>query len=267
MTEKATDQFSQGLWVTQLTFLEKLARFLTPNSRVEGYTKKDHDSLFNGAPTIILMSHSEPASWVPALALTTRETIKRIKAGLSEDYKMFAIFHPKLYSVPIFSQLVKKCSVKVTKKEDIEAVIKNNKNTIFLTCPEGDNCFFDFDGPIAPFRQFGLIKMALQLGVQMMVYTGYEETRQAFSVKVPLIGLIRKGAKALRIPLIRPTKLLVTYSHIAPSITPGKFNALDANSQRIAVAAQADIIRELMIEHYEYLRAVNNGEAEMPRWK
>ena len=267
MTTAAEQHFKKGLWVTQLTYIGKLARFLAPNSQVEGYTKEDHVAFYNKEPSIILMNHNEPASWMPALTLMVRETIKRIKLGISEDYKLFIIFHPKLYSVPIFSRILKRCSVKVTRKEDIAEVIKNNRTPMFLTCPEGDNCFFDFDGPIAPFRQFGLIKMAMQLGVKIMVCTAYEETKQSVSVKLPLIGLIRKGSKALRIPLIRPTKLLITYSHITPDINPSEFNALDANSQRVAVAAQADIIRELMIEHYDYLQAVHAGDAEMPRWK
>ncbi len=260
------NQYSQGLWLTELTFLEKIANILTPNSKVVAYSKKDHDIFFNGESTFAFLSHNEPTSWLPTVALLAKEIIKRIKDGKSIDSKVFILFHPKLYSVPIFSRLAKKCSIKVTKKEDIEAVIKNNKNVCFGTCPEGDNCFFDFDSPIAPFRQFGLIKMAMQLGVRMCVYTSYEDSRQAVSVKVPLIGLFRKGAKALRIPLIRPTKLLITYTHITPNITPRVFAELDDDEQREAVSNMSNIIRDTMKEHYEYLKAVNRREAEMPRW-
>jgi hypothetical protein len=260
-------KISQGLRVTELTFLKNLSYVLTPSSKVEAYTKEDHDIFFNGEPTFAFLAHNEPTSWLPTVALLTKEVIKRIEFGDSENTKVFILFHPKLHSVPIFKHLAAKCSIKITRKEDIAEVIKNNRNVCFGTCPEGDNCFFDFDSPIAPFRQFGLIKMAIELGVKMCVYSEHEETRQAVSVKVPLIGLFRKGAKALRIPLIRPTRLLITYSHLMPTMTPAEFAALDAHCQRIAVADQADIIRKRMQEQYEYLKNVSNGEARMPRWR
>lgn len=262
----AEQQFKKGLWVTQLTFLQKLATVLTPNSQLAAFTKADDEAFFNGEPAFAFLNHSEPTSWIPTVALLAKEIIKRVKTGKSENTKVFILFHPKLYSIPLFKNLAAKCSIKVTKKEDIEAVVKSNKNVCFGTCPEGDNCFFDFDSPIAPFRQFGLIKMAMQLGVKICVYTGYEETRQAVSVKVPLIGLFRKGAKALRIPVIRPTKLLMTYSFLTPSITPSEFNALDAEGQRAAVTNFGNIMRNTMEQHYVYLKAVHNGQAQIPRW-
>ena len=265
--EKTTDQFSKGFWLTELTLIDKIVKYLAPGSRIDAYTKKDHDAHFNGTPSFAFISHNDPTSWIQFAALLGSNAAKRIREGTAAKSKAFILFHPKLYSLPLFSTLAAKYSVKVTCPDDIAEIVLNNKNVCFGTCPEGDNCFFDFDEPIAPFRSYGLIKMALQLGINMCVLTSHQDKKQSISVKVPLLGVLRKGAKSLRIPLIRPTKLLMTYSYVTPHIRPEVFNALDEDGQRKAVNTAAIEIRNTMEGHYEYLQAVHAGDAEMPRWK
>lgn len=261
------DPFLKGAWLTDLTILNSIAEIFAPNSIIEAYTKKDHTEHFNGEPCVAFLNHNCPSSWIQFVAVAGSDAAARMREGTAVKSKAFALFHQALYSLPLFSALANRYSVKVTKAEDIASIIKKHKNVVFGTCPEGDNCFFDFENPIAPFRQYGLIKMSLELGVKICIFTSHQEKAQSVSVKVPLLNKLRKGATALRLPFVRPTKLLMTYSYIKPSMSPKKFAELSAEDKRIAIAELANKVRDMMIRHHGYLEDVSAGDAALPSWE
>ena len=247
------DSGERYLDVTELP-LYKAVNLIVKNPEVGFADAETERKIFSTRkPIVVLLQHNDLFSWVsetPAL----HEHLVRMQAKYNRKIYPFILFHLSVGKTPIIRDIAKfyvANAVHLTSYKDVIDVLSDQESGAYIgTSPEGVNCNFEFDEPVADFSTFGLIKAALQTGATITVVTAKQEKPLSVSIPVPGLKLVKPGAKGIKIPFYRRAGLKLVYEIYEPGITPDQYNAMTKVEQKNVLMAVARDCRKMMIERY-----------------
>lgn len=201
-------------------------------------------------PICMFINHSSMISWTAApLALIDWSS----KTGLNEKFDMIANYHKFLLNTPVLGKLAKRIGGGITlpSVEYATNYLIENPNTILGTMPEGSNCVYKHETPVAEFKQFGLIKAAILSDSMILLTTqkGTENWDITFPFKIRY-----KNRIGLNVPMkFRPIELKLNVSVFDPEITSKGFKSLSKNQQRDFIKQVSHKMRLQMIRAHNAL--------------
>lgn len=204
----------------------------------------------NKKPICMFINHSSMISWTaaPTALIDWAE-----QTGLNNRYDMVANYHKILLGLPILGSVAKRVGGGITLPTIDHAVsfLKSNPNTILGTMPEGSNCAYKHETPVAPFRQFGLIKAAILSDCLILLAT--QKGTEEWDITIPF-KIRPKNRIGLNIPLkFKPIKLRINIDVFNPGITSEAFKALPKVQQRFVITDIAHKMRLQMLRAYNAL--------------
>lgn len=230
--------------------IAKIGDFLAPESRFEPVSKKDEDLMFSGESCVVFAQHNDPIAWLYLLPSIFRYVINNLPEGKRALPVTF--FHEDLLRLPGAGNLAKTfIGNTVTSYKEVIEKLESDEPYVMATCPEGSNCMFEYDSPVAEFQQFGLIRAAIQTGVPICVLSFKQDKKMSIPVKVPRLT---KGNGKLRIPYItRKNTLTAKYEFIDCPISKDDFAVMNKIERMNAVYQVSSLIKRSMIENFEVL--------------
>jgi len=238
------------LEVKEFKILMKFAPWLSKNFDIECWEEQQKDVIFDGTPVCWLLNHNAAASWMPVVPIIGLH-LKDEAAKRSMSLYPYVIFHNDMNLIPIAKTISKKITGNnVGSFQEAVDILSDDKMNVVATCPEGMNCIYDFDSPVAEFQQLGLIKAALMSGSKIVVCT--MRHRFPFSVNIPIPGIseVKEGAKGIRFPIVRRTDNKLRYRLWQPPFSKYEFNNMSEEEQTNALKEVSNMIRQVMIDDY-----------------
>lgn len=212
--------------------------------------EQERELFLCGKPFVVMYQHNDLFSWANSVPSHVQYVIDTQKKYGIKRYP-FILMHKAVLTTPVFKDIAKYyvCNTLSGYKELID-ILKNVPEALVATAPEGSNCNFLYDDPIADFDSLGLLKAALETDTNIVMACIKQEKPMSLPVRLPLVKQIKKNAEGIRLPFFRRVKVNSVYWIYRKPITPEQFSALTKEQQKQVVSDVAKDIRKQMIERY-----------------
>ena len=242
---------SEFLSATEFGAVAVLKNKLAPESSFRFSGDRAEQEFVSGKPFIVITQHNDMLSWI-SLVPVNAEFVLTLEQKHDKKIYPFVVFHSAVDAVPFLKDLAKKFSGNVIRDySDALRVLSSVQGAGIGTCPEGSNCNFIYDDPVAKFTQHGLIKAALMTGANIFYLTIKQETPLSINLKIPFLDLLVEDAIGFKVPFWKPVKMIGVYDLYETSMTPEEFHVLSKLEQRQYVQIVSERIRRQMNERYK----------------
>lgn len=212
--------------------------------------EQERELFLCGKPFVVMYQHNDLFSWANSVPSHVQYVIDTQKKYNIKRYP-FILLHKAVLETPVFKDIAKYyvCNTLSGYKELID-ILKNVPDALVATAPEGSNCNFVYDDPIADFNSLGLLKAALETDTNVVLACIKQEKPMSIPVNLSFVSQFKKGAKGIRIPFFKKIKVNSVYEIYRKPISPEQFNALTKEQQKQVVDDVARDIRKKMIAGY-----------------
>lgn len=248
-------------------YLTTLLSLLAPQSSLTSDPSLS-EILENEKKLVVVLNHAAPLSWVPAIALLTREVCKagggeRKPRGIMDQF--FFQFAPLRPLAKYISQ-----SEEFLNFDDLVEDFEDADQADLVIFPEGSNCFFGPSDQIQQFRSPRFIEIAVRANVPILVAThaGSESWGQiakfppTFSAVIPFLpNWAQKGIKSkglINVPNV-PMPLEDFRMHCElykPKLTYDQLSD-DKHERKAQLEEEANEVRSFMETSLNHLRELS----------
>jgi hypothetical protein len=231
--------------------LANVRRLVAKEPTVKFITEEQERELFLcGKPFVVMYQHNDLFSWANSVPSHIQYVIDTQKKYGIKCYP-FILMHKAVLTTPVFKDVAKYyVGNTLSGYKELIDILKNVPQAFVATAPEGSNCNFLYDDPLADFEVLGLLKASLETDTNIVMACIKQEKPMSIPVRLPLVKQFKKNAEGIRIPFLRRVKVNSVYEIYRKPITPEQFNALTKEQQKQVVNDVAKDIRKQMIEKY-----------------
>ena len=215
----------------------------------------------HSAPLVWLLQHGAMLSWLVVPAIIQKVLFEQFPSWAEQ--RKYQIYYQKILGkIPIFNKIAKFIGPhgKETNVKQVKELLQKGKLTDVGTMPEGENCCLDFGEAIAPFIHAGLIKVALELQLPIVIVT--HKGTEAWSLKVghPLIEHLYPkiplpfsyGARGIQVPVpfMRIKQLSISCGIYHTSVSKETFNAHNNNEKSYICIEEVAKVQQFMKQQW-----------------